>query len=95
MSGIVNAKIVGLLYKLLPQPPYSSNLVSFDFFLFVNMIKWLSEKRFVSKQTLIVKTNTYVAEFKKKVFFGELKEVKHSINNQKSIKNLVKTNLFN
>jgi len=42
------AKLVELRYELLLHPSYSLDLVSCNFFPFLNMKKWLVKKRFVS-----------------------------------------------
>jgi hypothetical protein len=39
--------------KLLPNPPYSPDLVSSDIFLLPNMKKWLGEKRFAPNEEVI------------------------------------------
>jgi histone-lysine N-methyltransferase SETMAR len=62
-SLVAAAKLVELGCKLLPHPPYSPDLATYDFFLFPNMKKWLGVKRFASNEEVITETETYLAEF--------------------------------
>ena len=56
------AKFQELRYELLPHPPYSTDLAPSDYFLFPNLKKWLSGKRFYSNYEIISQTNTYFRE---------------------------------
>ncbi|KAG5309428.1 SETMR methyltransferase, partial [Acromyrmex insinuator] len=64
--------MVELRYEL--HPPYSPDLVPCDFFLFLNLKKWLGGKKFTSNKEVIVKTEAYFVEFDKSYFSEGLKK---------------------
>lgn len=51
---IIAAKLYELRYELLPNPPYSPDLASYDFFLFSNMKTWLARKKLSSNKEVII-----------------------------------------
>ncbi|XP_076172565.1 histone-lysine N-methyltransferase SETMAR-like [Ptiloglossa arizonensis] len=65
LSIITIAKQVKLPYELMPYPPYSPDLAPCNFFLFPNLKKWLSGKRFMSNKKVIGETQAYFTEFDK------------------------------
>ena len=76
-SAISTAKMVELLYELLPHPSYSPNLASCDCFLFPNMKKRLGGKQLMSNEKVIAATEAYSAEFDKPYFLDGLKKLKY------------------
>ena len=62
------AKIYELLFKLLPHPPYSPDLASSDYWLFVDLKRRLQRKRFGSIEEVISETEAY-CEAKDKSFY--------------------------
>jgi len=54
-------------------PPYSPDLVPCDIFLFPNMKKWLTGKKFSSNEKVIVETEAYFGEFDESYFLEGLK----------------------
>ncbi|KAG5346224.1 SETMR methyltransferase, partial [Acromyrmex charruanus] len=66
-SAVATAKLIELLYELLPHPPYSPDLAPCDFFLFPNLKKWLDGKKFTSNEEIIAETKAF-AEFDKSFF---------------------------
>nr|XP_033783950.1 histone-lysine N-methyltransferase SETMAR-like [Geotrypetes seraphini] len=58
-STIVMVKLHELRFKLIPHPPYSPDLAPCDFFLFPNLKKWLSRKKFSSDSAVIDAINRY------------------------------------
>lgn len=73
--AIAVAKLVELRYEILPHPAYSPNLAYCDFFLFGNMKKWPSGKKFDSDEEIITETNSYFAGFKKGYFLDGIKKL--------------------
>ncbi|EFN65216.1 Histone-lysine N-methyltransferase SETMAR, partial [Camponotus floridanus] len=55
------AKLMELRFRLVPYPPYSPDLAPSDYYLFLNMKKWLAG-RFYLNEEVIAKTNAYFAE---------------------------------
>jgi histone-lysine N-methyltransferase SETMAR len=49
-SVIAMAKINALKFELLPHTPYSPDLAPSDYFLFPNLKKWLTGKRFANNE---------------------------------------------
>ena len=76
LSAIAAAKLVKLLKELLPQPSYSLNLASSDFFP-IFLKKGLGGKRFSSNSKIINTTNAYFVEIKISCSFEELKKLEH------------------
>jgi len=63
LSAIAMAKLIELRYELLSHPPYSPDLAPCDFYLFLNMKKWLGRKRFASNEEVTAETEVYFKEF--------------------------------
>jgi len=55
-------------YELISHPPYSPDLTSCDFFLFLNLKTWLGGKKFSSNEEVIVAVNEYFADFETTYF---------------------------
>ena len=68
-----------LKFELLPHPPYSPDLAPSNFFLFLNMKKWLTRKKFESKQDVITETEAYFEELPKSYFLEGLKKLENFI----------------
>lgn len=56
------AKFNELKYKLLDHPAYSLNLASFDYYLFLNLKKFLVGKCFLSNKKDIATIHRYFAD---------------------------------
>jgi histone-lysine N-methyltransferase SETMAR len=56
------AKINELKFKLLPHPPYSSDLAVSGYIFFPNLKKWLGGKRFASNEDVDSAVNSYFGE---------------------------------
>ena len=68
------AKLVELDYELLPRPPYSPVLASYDFCLFPNFKKSLAEQKFESSEKVIAAMEAYFADLEKTYFSDGLKK---------------------
>jgi len=55
-SMITQAKLHKIKFDMVPQPPYSPDLAPSDFYLFPNLERWLTGKRFYLKVELSSKT---------------------------------------
>ncbi|QQP55123.1 Putative mariner length, partial [Caligus rogercresseyi] len=64
-----------LRYELLPHLPYSPDLAPSDYFLFPNLKKWLTGKRFYSNNEIISQTNTYFEDLEKSYFLEGIKKL--------------------
>ena len=56
---IAQAKFHEIEFEMVAQPPYSPDLAPRDFYLFPNLKRWLTGKRFYSNVKLIAETNAY------------------------------------
>ncbi|XP_011165249.1 histone-lysine N-methyltransferase SETMAR-like [Solenopsis invicta] len=56
-SAVVVAKLMKIGFQLVSHPPYSPDLAPLDYYLFPNLKKWLTGKRFYSNKEVIAKTN--------------------------------------
>ena len=54
------AKLHELLFRLLPHPPYSSNLAPNDYWLFADLKRMLQQKKFGSNEEVILETEAYL-----------------------------------
>ena len=72
---VAMAKLHEWKFELLPHSPYLPNLVPSNFFLFLNMKKWLVGKRFESKKDVITETEAYFEELPKSYFLDGLKKL--------------------
>lgn len=79
-STVVHEKLDELRYELLPHPPYSPDLAPSDFFLFPNLKKWLSGKRFRSNQEVQCETNTYFEGLGKSYYADGIKRLEYRWN---------------
>ncbi|EGI63726.1 Histone-lysine N-methyltransferase SETMAR, partial [Acromyrmex echinatior] len=68
--------LVELGYELLPNPPYSPDLVPCDFFLFPNLKKSLAGQKFQSNEEVIAATEAF-ADLEKTYFLDGLKKLEH------------------
>ena len=70
-----------LTHSQLPQQNWSNydgpDLAPCDFFMFPNMKKWLSGKRFTSNEQVIAATEAYFAEFDKPYFLDGFKKLEY------------------
>jgi len=55
-------------YELIPHPPYSPDLIPYDYFLFPNLKTWLNGKKFSSNEEVILAVNEYFADFETAYF---------------------------
>ena len=55
------AKLYELSFELLPHPPYSPDLVPSDYWLFAQLKKWLTVRKFHSNNEVITECETYFA----------------------------------
>ena len=62
------AKLHAWYFKLLPHPPYSSDLAPSDYWLFADLKRMLQGKRFCSIEEVILETEAYF-EAKNKSFY--------------------------
>lgn len=69
-------KLKDLGWKLLPHPPYSPDLAPSDYYLFSNLKKWLSGKKFYSNEEVIAETNAYFEELEKKTYLKGIEMLK-------------------
>jgi histone-lysine N-methyltransferase SETMAR len=76
-SAIATAKLFQLRYELVPHPPYSPDLAPSDFFLFPNLKKWLSGRRFYSNDEIINATNEYFDDLQTSYFLKGLEKLEH------------------
>jgi len=76
-SALGKAKLFELGYKLLPHPPYSTDLTPRDFFLFPNLKKTLAGQQFASNEEVVAATEAYFADLKKTYFSDGLKQLEH------------------
>jgi hypothetical protein len=60
-------------HELLPYLLYSSDLALNDYFLFLNLKKWLGGKRFDSNDEIISQTNNYFEDLDKSYFLERIK----------------------
>ena len=67
-SVLTMAKINELKYELLDHPPYSPDLAPSDFFLFPDLKKFLSGKRYASNQEAIDAVNSYFSSLEEDYF---------------------------
>lgn len=59
------AKLHEPCFDLLPHALYSPDLVPNNYFLFLNIKKWLAGRRFISSEKVIAETNADFAELHK------------------------------
>ncbi|GBP09164.1 Histone-lysine N-methyltransferase SETMAR [Eumeta japonica] len=69
------AKIHELRYELLPHPAYSPDLDPCDYYLFLNLKKWLGGKRFESNEEVITETNAYFESLEKTYYLEGIKKL--------------------
>jgi len=62
-------------YELLPNPAYSPDLVSCDYFLFPK--KWFGGKRFTIREQLIAETEAYFERLDKSYYSDGLKKLEN------------------
>ena len=55
----IMTKLTELKYELLPHTPYSPNLAPCNYYLFPDLKRWLTGKRFYSNGEVIAETNAY------------------------------------
>lgn len=63
MFRVTAAKLHDLSFKVLPHAPYSTDLAPTNYFLFPNLKKWLTGRRFTSNDELKAETNAYFASY--------------------------------
>ena len=63
------AKLLELHFELLPHPPYRPDLVPSDYWLFADLNKMLTGKKFISNEDAISGTEAYF-EVKDKTFYN-------------------------
>lgn len=76
-SAVATVKLVDLLYELVPHLPCFPDLALCDFFLFPNINKWLTGKKFLSNEEVIAETEGYLADLKKSYILGGLKKLEN------------------
>lgn len=59
------AKSNKLKYELLPHPPYTPEMVPSNFYLLLNMRRWLQGRRFQSNEEFKWETNAYFKAYSK------------------------------
>lgn len=67
-SHLTTSKILSLHFELLPHPPYSPDLAPSDYFLFPNLKKHLSGKKYETNDELIAETEAYFEELDKSCY---------------------------
>ena len=72
---VSKAKFHELRYELRPQPSYSPDSATSDYFLFPNLMKWLGGKRFYFKDEIISQTNTYFEDLEKSYFLEGIQKL--------------------
>ena len=73
-SAVATAKLFELRSENLQHPPYSPDLAPSDIFLFPNMEKWLSGKKFSSNDEVITETKEYFAGLEKMYYTEGIKK---------------------
>lgn len=74
-SLIAQGKLYELGFELVPQPPYSPDLAPSDFYLFPNLKRWLSGKRFYSNDELKAETDAYFEGLPKSYYLDGIKKL--------------------
>ena len=80
MSTIATAKLFDLRFEILPHPPNSPDLASYDYFLFPNMKTWVGGIKFSSNEEMIAATNEYFEGFDKNYFLEGIKKLEYGYN---------------
>ncbi|XP_033221437.1 protein GVQW3-like [Belonocnema kinseyi] len=60
--NLAQAELHEIGFELIPQPPYSPGLAPSDYYLFPNLKRWLTGKRFYSNEELIAETEAYFGD---------------------------------
>lgn len=76
-SLVAQAKLHEIGFELVPQPPESPDLAPSDFYLFPNLKRWLTGKRFYSNEELIAETEAYFGELPKDYFLDGIKKLEN------------------
>lgn len=61
-SAISMVKIHELKFKLFPRAPYSPDIAPWNYFLFLNLKKWLGGRRFSNNEEVKIAVNGYFEE---------------------------------
>jgi [histone H3]-lysine36 N-dimethyltransferase SETMAR len=59
------------------QPPYSPDLAPSDFYLFSNLKRWLTAKRFYSNKELVAETEDYFGKLPYDYFMDGIKKLEN------------------
>jgi histone-lysine N-methyltransferase SETMAR len=71
------AKINELKFELLPHAPYSPDLAPSDYFLFPNLKKWLSGKRFANNEEVESAVDGYFEELDNSHYTQGIEAIEH------------------
>ena len=63
-------------YESLPHPPYSSDLVTSDYYLFSNLKRWLCSRRFESNEEVEWETEGYFGGLDKSYYLEAIEKLK-------------------
>jgi len=77
VSTVAMAKLPELKFELLRHPPYSSDLILCDFFLFPNLKIWLRGKKFSSNEEVIAAVDAYFEGLETSYFSEGIKKLEH------------------
>ncbi|XP_033225877.1 uncharacterized protein LOC117178558 [Belonocnema kinseyi] len=71
------AKLHEIGFELVPQPPYSPDLTPSDYYLFLNLKRWLTGKRFYSNEEHIAETEAYFGDLPIEYFSDGIKKLEN------------------
>ncbi|XP_033229927.1 histone-lysine N-methyltransferase SETMAR-like, partial [Belonocnema kinseyi] len=74
---IPQAKLHEISFELVPQPPYSPDLAPSDYYLFPNLKRCLTGKRFYSNEELIAETEAYFGDLPIEYFSDGIKKLEN------------------
>lgn len=74
---VAQAKLHEIGFELVPQPPYSPDLAPSDYYLFPNLKRWLTGKRFYSNEDLIAETEAYFGDLPIEYFSDGIKKLEN------------------
>ena len=75
-SKTAQAKKYELGFESLPHPPYSPELAPSDYYLFLNLKKWLCGRRFESNGEIEWETEGYFGGFDKSYYLEGIEKLK-------------------
>ncbi|XP_033231983.1 uncharacterized protein LOC117182967 [Belonocnema kinseyi] len=74
---LAQAKLHEIGFELVPQPPYSPDLAPSDYYLFPNLKRWVTGKRFYSNEELIAETEAYFGDLPIEYFSDGIKKLEN------------------